>query len=54
MLRFVTLYLLSHKCNIVYALFHRQFLQSVYCRRDISNDGNLGALLCHEGREKGA
>jgi len=46
---FLILHHTSHKCNIVYSLFRRNFIKRVYEFQDISNDGNLGLVILSNG-----
>jgi len=49
-LQFLALHHNSHKCNIVYSLFRKEFLKNAYQLQNISNDGALGAVILSLGR----
>jgi glycosyltransferase involved in cell wall biosynthesis len=49
-LRYLSLHHSSHKCNIVYSLFRKDFIEKVYALQDITNDGLMGALILSFGR----
>lgn len=51
-LQFLTLHHDSHKCNIVYALFRKEFLIAAHTIQSIRNDGALGAVILSRGRGK--
>lgn len=49
-LNFLILHQYSHKCNIVYSFFRKNFILAALEKQDISNDGNLGLVILSNGR----
>jgi glycosyltransferase involved in cell wall biosynthesis len=49
-LNFLALHHSSHKCNIVYSLFRKDFLTNCCKIQNISNDGALGSVILNNGR----
>jgi len=50
-LGYVNLHHASHKCNLVYSLFRREFINDVYKLQNLENDGLLSSLIL--GASKG-
>lgn len=44
---FVNLHHMSHKCNLVYAMYRREFLQDRFQEQDISDDGAFCANVAY-------
>lgn len=49
-INFLNLHHHSHKCNIVYSVFSKDFLTKCYQVQDISADGMLAAVILGIGR----
>jgi glycosyltransferase involved in cell wall biosynthesis len=50
MVSFLNMHHLSHKCNLVYSLFHLDFIKAAWNIKDISNDGLLSLSILSLGR----
>lgn len=48
-LNFMSLHYLSHSTNIVYSLFKRKFIKTIWSMQDIDNDGILGLVVLSRG-----
>lgn len=51
-LSYANLHHLSHKCNLVYSLFRKKYLDDVYRIQNIENDGLLSIYLLAAGKGK--
>lgn len=52
LLYFLNLHHQSHKCNLVYGAYRREFLSQMLAKQDLSDDGAFAAAVSYFGRGK--